>query len=241
MTPKRPALTRTALKSALSGSRTISKSGDGPSAVGDQVDGVDGVGEGRSVEVAAVRPGVHSADNRLAARTPQRLESPRTGEVCDAIEVFLHEAAEGLLPLQVVDLVELRIELADALAGLDVDERAPDIGEAWVPHLFQQVGVQGSWNGGEQRPGQPRHGAVGLPGLDEGVVADRRLRESPVAPRGLESLRRGPAAQVDDVVQGAWERDLRNGHAGSSRIVVLSTPPRIELRLHHVRLPRLRL
>src|ERR1700722_718986 len=91
------------------------------SAVDNDVQSDDAVGDRRPVEIAAMRAGRQRADHRLPARAAESLKTPRPAEEIVVEGGLAHDVGETAGDLAFAE-VELSVELVDALAGFDMDQ-----------------------------------------------------------------------------------------------------------------------
>src|SRR2546425_10756560 len=79
------------------------------------------MGEGRTIEVSPMGTGVERADDGLPAGTAECGECPGPA-IATILKLVVHESRKGGGVVHVNALVQVGVELVDALSGLDMDQ-----------------------------------------------------------------------------------------------------------------------
>src|SRR6266566_2196458 len=142
--------------------------------------------DGRQVEISPMRTSVKGTDNGLPAGAAERGERPRSTKA-GITELVVDKPCQCGPIADIYQLVQLSVQLVDALSGLDMDE----VRLLLLPGLDHVLDIVAVETFGYDIGERLSHRLMEVPrvvGFDEGVVADGCLREGPVTSGRLEAL-----------------------------------------------------
>jgi len=218
-------------------------------AIGNQMEGDDGIGNGRHSMVAPMGACVESAEDGLAAGAAESGQRPRSGALGIT---FSDQLACQAFWDPLFAAIQLGVQLKNSLSRLEVNKVHPFvfIGVFLVKLVGREAfeepdNLRMQAFGHDVIPGLVHRleAVVGVVSLDEGVVTDGGVGESPVASRGLQVLAGWPGlADFNYVSKRTRVVDGGNGREQRRAWQIVLSRPRYVMKLrynHKIALPPL--